>query len=186
MLGFPGETKEQMQETIAYAKALGADWCVFNIATPLTGTEMYEQFLNLGYIHDDIDVWSKALYQERHFDTKEISAKELKELAYRENLEINFIHNPNMTGGNFNRAIEIFNDIVIKYPFHIIGWYCLMQCYQNLKDFAKMKQIDRKIRDLIKSDARSTKMFHNYKDLMSDFKLSPDETTGVLFSRERL
>ena len=42
MLGIPGETKEDAQRTIDFAKELDPDWALFTTATPLPGTKMYE------------------------------------------------------------------------------------------------------------------------------------------------
>mgnify|MGYP000850280248 FL=1 len=169
ILGLFSETIEQMHETIEYAKILGADWCVFMIATPLIGSEMYNQMVNAGYIKNDIDLWSKAFFQDRNFDTPEISACDLKELVYRANLECNFINNINKVSGNYEKAIEIYNDIVFAYPFHIIGWYCIMKCYEALQNFEKVLQLKEKITELIKCDKRSTEIFNKYYDLMPDF-----------------
>ncbi len=81
ILGFPGETREQIQETIDYAASLPADWCVFGIAAPLVGTEMYSQLLERGEIDNSFN-WDNAFFQERTYDTPEIGAQELKDLGY--------------------------------------------------------------------------------------------------------
>lgn len=166
ILGFPKETKELMLETIEFAKSLGADWCIFSIAAPLIGSEMYEQFVQLGYIEDNIDLWSKAFFQERNFDTKEISAVELKEFAYRSNLECNFIDNINLTSGNYSKAIDIFTDITLRYPFHIIAWYCIMKCYKHLNDFENVIKVEKEIKNLIKTDKRALEMYTKYEYLI--------------------
>ncbi|MCK9602768.1 MAG: radical SAM protein [Candidatus Omnitrophica bacterium] len=168
ILGFPGETKEQMMETVEYAKYLNADWSVFSIATPLLGSEMYNQFLQMGCITGELYWGVNASYAKRNFDTKEITAEELNAFAYQANIDVNFIHNPNIVNGNFTRAIEIFNDIVIHFPFHIIAWHCLMRCYQGLGDIEKAKEITRKIAVLINSDKRSAEMFAKYGRLLPE------------------
>jgi hypothetical protein len=158
-----------MFETINYAKSLGVDWCCFIHATVLRGTEMYAQFVQMGCIEDNINTWSKSFFEGRSFDTPEISAEGLNELIYRTNLEVNFINNVNMIKGNFSKAIEIFNDIVVFYPFHIIGWYCLMQSYKGLGNIEKAQEVKKKITVLINSDKRSAEMFSKYGDLMGEF-----------------
>lgn len=178
ILGFPHETKEQMLETIKYAKELEADWSLFNIAVPLIGSEMYDQFVQMGCIRDNIDISSEAFYQERAFDTPEVTAVELKKIAYRANLEVNFINNVNLINGNFNRALELFNDIVTTYPFHIIGWYCMVKCYEGLGNKEQVLQIKKKIRVLIESDKRALEMFDNYKDLMQGFNVERTYTVN--------
>ena len=42
IIGSPGETWEEIRETINFAENCGADYCKFFIAVPLEGTEMYE------------------------------------------------------------------------------------------------------------------------------------------------
>jgi len=170
ILGFPTETKEQMSETVEYAKALGADWNGLMFAAPLVGTEMYNQFVQMGYIKDDVEMWSKAAFAERMFDTSEISAKDLHELLYNANLECNFINNPNKINGQFEKAIELYKDVVEMYPFHIIGWYCIMECYQALGDEKNFRQTKEKISSLIKSDKRAAEMFTKYNNLMPNFE----------------
>lgn len=170
VLGFPDETKEYLTKTVEYAKSLNSDWSVFSIATPLVGSEMYEQFIDMGCIYDDADSWSNFSYHERHFDTEKITAEELNEFVYGANLEVNFINNPNIINGNFNKAIDILTDIVIHYPFHIMGWYCIMRCYKGLGNEKKVKELSDKIDKLIKSDFRSAEMFSKYGYLMKEFE----------------
>ena len=165
ILGFFGETKEQMYETINYVKELGADWAAFMIATPLIGSEMYNQLIKAGYIKENIELFSKIQYAKRSFDTPEISADELNDLAYRANLECNFINNVNKINKNYEKAIDIYNDIVLSYPFHIIALYCIMECYEGLGNYEKAEELKEKIINLIKTDSRSKKMFDKYHDL---------------------
>jgi len=57
MLGFPGETKEEMKTSIAYAFSLGADRFDFTPCFPLPGTEVY-RYLQAKFRIDRIE-WSR-------------------------------------------------------------------------------------------------------------------------------
>ncbi len=166
ILGFYGETKEQMMETIRFARDIGADWCLFSIAVPLIGSEMHRQMLEAGYIENSIDYWVKASYGQRCFDTPEISAADLEDMAYRANLDVNFIGNINKRNGNFTKAKAIYEDIVRVYPFHVVAWYCIMECYEGLQDHENALRTKEELMDLIKHDKRSEDMFRKYGDLM--------------------
>lgn len=182
--GFPNETKEQMLETIDYAKKLKSDWCTFHIAAPLRGTEMYKQFVDMGYIKDEVSTWSTAFFQERSFDTPEISADGLKELFYRANLEVNFLNNPNLLDGNYDKALWIYKDIVKSYPFHVIGWYCIMLCYEAIGDINNRNNVLANIVDLIKTDLRARQLYKTYSDLLPkivDVIGQPDKITDDEF-----
>lgn len=42
VIGFPGETMEEIRETFRYSEEIDIDYVLFSIATPLPGTELYE------------------------------------------------------------------------------------------------------------------------------------------------
>lgn len=60
MLGSPGETKESIEKTIRFALDLNPDMVIFNITTPLPGTEMFFWAKEKGYLKsigwDDYDL----------------------------------------------------------------------------------------------------------------------------------
>jgi len=171
IMGFPSETKEQIRETIEFSKSLQVDWCVFNIATPLVGSEMYRQFVDKGSIIDCPETWEATVFDRRTFDTPEISAVELNEVVYRANLECNFLHNPNIIRGEYERAIAIFQDIAKKHPFHVVAWYCIWLCYRELGDQPARERIEESMRELIKTDHRATDMYARYQELMPGFEV---------------
>jgi radical SAM superfamily enzyme YgiQ (UPF0313 family) len=177
ILGFFGETKEQMLETIEFAKGTEADWCLFSIATPLIGTEMHRQMLEAGLIEDNIEFWVRASFGQRCFDTPEISAAELTDLSYRANLEVNFFGNINKQNGNYSKALGIYNDIVRLHPFHIVAWYCIMECYERLNNHQKATETRDKLYTLIHQDARSAEMYSKYRDLMPLITKSDQEVS---------
>ena len=168
IIGFPGETLELMQETINFAKDVRSDWAIFNIATPLLGTPMYDQFIDMGYIKRDIDFISKVDFRSRHFDTKEISASSINDLQYAANLDVNFINNINITSGNFVIAEKIFSEISEKYPHHIFSHYCLAI---SLKKQGKVKEFveTQKLVASLTNNPASIKMFEKYSYMIPNF-----------------
>lgn len=133
IIGFPGETLEQIEETFAFASSLPSDWNVFNIAAPLIGSEMYAQMLSRGDI-DDTYNWDSAFFHERSFDTKEIEAEHLKELVYASNIKINFFNNHALRTGDYQRAISMFQEILLSYPSHLIAQYCIAIAQRDMGD----------------------------------------------------
>ena len=170
ILGFPHETREQMMQTIKYAQSLNADWSDFNIAIPLIGSEMYDQFCDLGYIDTDNPDWSGAYVLGRTFDTKIISAKEIQELAYRANLESNFLNNINKRQGKYKKAISLYESVLVRYPFHVIAWYSKMDCYKAMGDKDKTEEAEQTILKLIQKNPLAKDMYDKYKDLMPEVR----------------
>ncbi len=88
ILGLIGETKEDIQETIKYAyklRKLGAKNFHFSIATPLYGTELYEQAKRGGFLRDGFSDEALAA-AEPLIETAEFTADDLRELCVHANL----------------------------------------------------------------------------------------------------
>ena len=54
MLGIPGETVNDMNETFNFAKTLKADWCQFNIYIACPGSQLYDEVISQG-LYDQLD-----------------------------------------------------------------------------------------------------------------------------------
>jgi len=70
VIGLPGETKKDFQETIAFARKLrrlGCDSIDINCATPYPGTRLYSECMSKGYINQKLD------YSQLHTGTSVIS-----------------------------------------------------------------------------------------------------------------
>lgn len=50
IIGFPGETREDMEKTISFAKRLSTDYAQFSLATPYPGTELYDSAKETGLL----------------------------------------------------------------------------------------------------------------------------------------
>jgi anaerobic magnesium-protoporphyrin IX monomethyl ester cyclase len=169
LFGFPHETKQLMQESLDFVKTLPLDWVRFFAAVPLPGSEMYQQFIEMGAIQDSPENWERVHFGfgSRAFDTPEISAEELNEFIYQANLDLNFKNNYNVRTGNISRALHHFKEIVKIYDFQIICWYSILNCYTKLNDAEGVKITETKIDQLLKSDERAIEMYEKYQQYIS-------------------
>jgi anaerobic magnesium-protoporphyrin IX monomethyl ester cyclase len=103
VIGLIGETKEDIKATIDYAyklRQLGADRFYFSYATPLYGTELYEQAKSGGYFGPGFS--DEALAEAQPLiETPEFTADDLRQLCARANLV-----NPIFTRAKLVRAIR--------------------------------------------------------------------------------
>ncbi len=76
VLGLPGETRETVQQTIAYAKALDPDTLQVSIATPYPGTELYEQAVAKGWFVEK-DLVSQAGVQQVAIEYADLNRQEI-------------------------------------------------------------------------------------------------------------
>jgi magnesium-protoporphyrin IX monomethyl ester (oxidative) cyclase len=78
ILGFPGETKEQMMDTIKFSRELRLDLSSIFIFNPLPGSELFEECLRRGYITEKsfFDVGNQ--FFSSAIDSDEWTAKEIE------------------------------------------------------------------------------------------------------------
>ena len=112
VIGFPGETKENMNQTVDFALRLKREYDFgmhLLIATPSYGTKLYEECVKLGYLKRELT--PRALAEVRQtkgqplIETPDFSADEVKEIAtqtmrkYKHLSLINSIKYPGKTLG---------------------------------------------------------------------------------------
>lgn len=167
ILGFPGETKEMMQETIKFIDSLDVDWVYIFRALPLPGSEIYNNLVAQGIIDPNNFDWDGLRLGIRAFDTPEISAADLERLAYDENITRNFFNHSNLRNGRYERAIEIFNRLIINpFPFHIVGIYCRALAYMKLGEKEKSTADFKECLRWINDNAESKRLYARYGDKM--------------------
>ena len=83
VIGLPGETKEEMQETFDFPMKVRLDWAEYSIATPHYGTELYQVCVDKGYIKE-FDP-SKLYARNSLFSTDEFSSEWLENKVAAEN-----------------------------------------------------------------------------------------------------
>ncbi len=112
MLGAPGETKEEIEQTIKFATSLDASEITATIATPLPGTYLYAETKKNYKITDDFSNFD--YYKNRAFENPEISFKELKRLQKK--LIIKFYTHPKRWGYIAKHLITIngWNKMILK------------------------------------------------------------------------
>jgi len=88
IIGFPGETKENMRQTVDFALGLKRDYDFgmhLLIATPSYGTKLYEECLKNGFLKGDLT--PRALAEARQtrgkplIETADFTAEDVKEIA---------------------------------------------------------------------------------------------------------
>jgi radical SAM superfamily enzyme YgiQ (UPF0313 family) len=130
MIGYPGETRKTIKETIAFARSLELDWSFFFVATPLPHTEMYDMALRQGYLHagdfNPVTAMHESVIKTPEFDNEYLT--EIREEAIR---DLNFRNNPNLTKFNVDQAIEDFEHVIGLYPHFDFAHEALGDAYRR-------------------------------------------------------
>ncbi|MFO8056571.1 MAG: cobalamin-dependent protein, partial [bacterium] len=76
IIGFPGETREQIRETFEFARRMKTDMAYFFVANPLPGTEMYEMAKERGMLRSDFSFenlsYARSAYHQGVFPPGEL------------------------------------------------------------------------------------------------------------------
>lgn len=103
IVGFPGETWEEIRQTFRYAEELNPDYCKFFIATPLPNTELYRIAKEKNILRKDFK-FDKHLWTDGQIDTPEFRHQDLKILRAYEWDRINF-----SSSGKFKKIAQMMD-----------------------------------------------------------------------------
>lgn len=132
VIGLPGETRAEREETRDAVFDWGVDWAFFNYATPLRGSELFRMCKENGWIEDKylpigaIDMTDYAI------TAPGMDKQEIKRTVFEMNLDLNFVNNSNMRRGNLNTAYRSFIEVVGRHPGQPFAHYFLAQCMEEM------------------------------------------------------
>ncbi len=133
IIGFPGETLDDIRETFRFARELQLNSACFFIAQPLPGTRLYDISVRNGYLPADFR-FEDATYSRGMISTPDWTAEQVQKLANTELLKYQvwanlrnpgrflraLIHDPKavlgIIGKVFTRVLESYKNKPIRFP----------------------------------------------------------------------
>ena len=89
--------------------------------------------------------------------------REILDMWYEFNIGVNFINNPNLNGGNLDRAIRDFYHIGCELvPGHAMAMYCLSKAYEKKGDKGNFKKYFAEAASIVNKDAEWQKWFKHF------------------------
>lgn len=152
IVGLPGEEEADREETLQFIKDAGIDWCVFSLATPLRGSELYEICKKNKYIDPSFGIGDLG-YNDYVIKIPGIDPEYIKRKRYLMNLDVNFVNNRRMRVGDYKIAAVSFEDVVKRYPGHAFGHYYLSKALQALGENQKAKEAMNKYKKIVEVDS---------------------------------
>jgi radical SAM superfamily enzyme YgiQ (UPF0313 family) len=137
LIGFPGETKLDIENSRSFLKTIDANWFTILIATPLAGTEMLDICLKKNYLKGD---YIDCNFDKGIVETEDFSIEYIHEMEYFLNLELNFVENNDFCLGNYQTALKGFENAIRAKNDHAIAYYYAAQCYEKLGNLQKARQ----------------------------------------------
>lgn len=155
LIGLPGETQEDIDETRAFLQTVQANWFRINVATPLVGSEMFDICIEKGYLKGS---YIDCNYKKAVVETEDFTAEHIQEMAYILNLELNFTANSDYLLGNYEIALNGFENALRAKNDHAMAYYFAGLCHAKLGRKEKSDQY----MDTARTILRESTFWRNY------------------------
>ncbi len=137
LIGFPGETKSDIENSRLFLKTINANWFIILFATPLVGSEMLDICLEKNYLKGN---YIDCGFKKGIVETDDFSVEYIHEMAYILNLELNFVENSDFRLGNYIIALKGFENAIRAKDDHALAYYYASKCYEKLGLLEKARQ----------------------------------------------
>ena len=137
LIGLPGETKQDIEDTRSFLRTISPNWFRINIATPLVGSEMFEIAVKNNYLKED---YISGDFKKAVVETEDFTAEYIEEMSYVLNLELNFVENSDFRLGNYETALKGFENAIRAKNDHAVAYYYAARCYEKLGNLEKAQQ----------------------------------------------
>lgn len=128
VIGLPGETRAERQETREAIYDWGLDWAFFNYATPLRGSELFRLCKENKWIDDKYLPIGAIDMTEYVIIAPGMDKAEITQTVSDMNLDLNFVNNNNLRNGNLDTAYRAFREVVERHPGQPFAQYFLGKC----------------------------------------------------------
>lgn len=160
LIGFPGETLDDIQITMDFIHNSELNWISIFIAAPLPGSELYDICKKEGYLKnnnfDALDYWSGNIETE-YFNTAQI-----EDLQVYNTIKKDFVNNLDMKNENWERALFKF-EYVIKENFeNPFSYYYAAKAAEKLGKMEKAQRYFDKYQDIRKNTKKWEPIFERF------------------------
>ena len=158
LIGLPGETKQDIEDTRAFLKSIDVSWFCIYTAAPLVGSEMYDICVKNNYLkgsHIGSD-FKRAI-----IETEDFTPEWIQEKVYLLNLELNFVENNDFRLGNYTTALKGFENTIRVRKDHAFAYYYASKCYEKLDDSEKASDY----MGIAKQIVKENQLWQRYADI---------------------
>ncbi|MGE5499278.1 MAG: radical SAM protein [Syntrophothermus sp.] len=148
LIGLPGETKGDIEDTISFMKSISPTWYRISMATPLVGSEMYSICEEGNYLKGDI---IECDFKRPIIETEDFTPEFIQEKAYLLNLELNFVENPDLKLKNYEQALKGFENAIRVKADHAFALYYAAVCSKQLSFDDKAALYEMRYKEVVSS-----------------------------------
>lgn len=151
IIGFPGETAEDIDRGVETMLDMGANWYAILTAIPLHGSELYKICQDNGYIPKNDSIFSVDFHTSV-IETPEFTSEWIQKKAYEINLILNFVKNYDMRHGEYKTPLSLYERLIDKViNTHAFAYYYAAICAKELNDIEKYERYRKKYDEIIEN-----------------------------------
>jgi len=158
---------------------MGFDWCFFNYATPLRGSQLYKDCVDNGWIKEKYRELGSINMSEYVLDIPGTSKEEIQETIFNMNIDLNFVNNVNIRDANIELAIRSFKEVLLRHKGHPIAHFMLSICYKTIGNIELDEYHYGIFKDIVNENL-------NWLDVCSKFNLSIDNNDTFISKKVKL
>ena len=138
VIGFPGETMDDIQMTMDFLHKQQLNWIDIFIASPLPGSELYEVSKVGGYLKnnnlDTCDFWSGNI------ETEHFKPEDIEQIQVYHTIKKDFVNNLDMTNKNWKRALINFEYVIRANHENPFAYYYGAKAARNCGEHEKAEK----------------------------------------------
>jgi len=163
MVGFPGETLEQIKKTFDFARELRAHSNQFLTVTPYPGTKLWAQAKEADLLNvPDADFDKYDNRRSEYLKSPHWDYKLLQEMIYDANIEINFLNHPQLDiEDQIDEFLHYLTELLKRLPDHVISHILVGYIYKKKGNNREREKYYRSAYNLLK-DQRLFYTFAKY------------------------
>lgn len=138
VIGFPGETKDDIKETMDFIHESRINWVDIYIASPLPGSELYNVCVEKGYLKGDIK--SLSFFGRGRIETENFSTEYIENCQIYNMIKKDYVFNQDLKDKKWERALINFEYVINGNHENPFAFYGGALAAKNLNEFEKCKR----------------------------------------------
>ncbi len=167
VIGFPGETLEDIQTTMDFIHNSKLNWVDIFIASPLPGSDLYEMCKTGGYLKsDDLDTCN---FWQGNIETESFKVEQIEEIQVYNVIKKDFVNNLDMQNKNWERALINFEYVINANHKNPFAYYYAAEAARKLGMTSKADKYYKIYSDIREKSIEWEAVFHKFIAESIDF-----------------
>lgn len=152
VIGLPGETKAELEETVEFIKTAELNWVDIFSASPIAGSELYDVCKENGYL-DEVNAEKYDFYTSC-IRTEEFTPEDIERIQLETVLYTDYVNNWDMKHGNYQTAFINFEYVMKSNPDNPFAFYFAGECAGKMGNFEMEDLLKRTAAELVQGNSK--------------------------------